>query len=162
MLDVVTLLRQNHALEHATMHILSRRNPQLRLMGRSTLSGFFIYGTVTTQDVADAASEGLARLKQGEGHLAVHPHCGTNLAVTGLLAGAAAFGVSLTRSRSKLDRLPVALMAATLAAVVAQPLAHRVQVYVTTTPDVDGVHIAGVERQERGRLLGHHILVGRE
>ena len=160
--DIVTQLRQNHALEHATMHILSRQNPQIRLMGRSTLSGFLIYGLVDTEDIVDAASEGLARLQQGEGHLAVHPHCGTNLAVTGLLAGAAAFSVSLGRSRSRLDRLPVALMAATLAAVVAQPLAHRIQERITTTPDVDGIYIVGATRRKRGRLMGHHILVGRE
>lgn len=162
MLDMVNAVRQNHALEHATMHVLSRRNPYSHLMGRSTLSGYLIYGSVSTEDVADAASEALVRLQQGEAHLAVHPRCGTNLAVTSVLAGTAAFGATLGRPRSKLDRLPLALTAATLAAILAQPLAHRVQEHVTTTPEVEGLYIASVTRQERGKIIAHKVVVGRE
>ena len=36
-------LRQNHALEHATIHIISQSAPQLQLMGRSAPSGFYLY-----------------------------------------------------------------------------------------------------------------------
>jgi hypothetical protein len=144
------------------MHVLSRRYPYVRLAGRSTFSGFLIYGSVDTQQVADAASEALVRLQQGENHLAVHPRCGTNLAITGILAGTAAFGATLGRPRSKLDRLPLALTAATLAALAAQPLAHTIQENVTTTPEVDGLFLVSVTRQERGRITSHKILVGRE
>jgi hypothetical protein len=162
MLDIVNIVRQNHALEHATMHVLARRNPYLRLMGRSTPSGFIIYGPLETQEVAAAASEALARLQQGEEHLAVHPRCGTNLAVTSVMAGTAAFGATLGRPRSKWDRLPLALMAATLAAIAAQPLAHKIQERITTTSEVEGLYIATVERQERGKLLAHKVVIGRE
>ena len=162
MLDIVYVVRQNHALEHATMHVRSWRYPYMRLVGRSGPSGFSIYGSVSTQQIADAATEALARLQQGEAHLAVHPRCGTNLAVTGILAGTAAFATTLGRPRSKLDRLPWALTAATLAAIVAQPLAHRIQEYVTTTPDVEGLYIASVTRQERGRFVVHKVIVGRD
>src|SRR5512139_1244811 len=103
-LELTKAVRQNHALEHATMHILTWRHPYTRLMGRSSPSGFYIYGPVTTEAVADAA---------GEAHLAVHPRCGTNLVVTSTLVGTAAFVATLGRPRNKLDRLPVALMAAT-------------------------------------------------
>jgi len=161
MLDIVNVVRQNHALEHATMHVLSRRNPYQRMMGRSTPGGFFIYGSVSTEEVAGAATEALARLQQGEAYLAVHPRCGTNLAVTAVMAGTAAYGATLGRSRSKLDRLPLALTAATLAAIVAQPLAHRIQEHVTTTPEVDGLYIADVQRHERGNTVVHKIVVGR-
>lgn len=161
-MNIVYVVRQNHALEHATMHVLSWRYPYARLVGRSGPSGFSIYGSVSTQQVADAATEALARLQQGEAHLAVHPRCGTNLAVTGILAGTAAFGATLGRPRSKLDRLPWALTAATLAAIVAQPLAHRIQEYVTTTPEVEGLYIASVTRQERGRFVVHKVIVGRD
>jgi len=161
MLDIVNVVRQNHALEHATMHVLSRRNPYQRMMGRSTPGGFFIYGSVSTEEVAGAATEALARLQQGEAYLAVHPRCGTNLAVTAVMAGTAAYGATLGRSRSKLDRLPLALTAATLAAIVAQPLAHRIQEHVTTTPEVDGLYIAEVQRHERGSTVIHKIVVGR-
>ena len=154
-------VRQNHALEHATMHMLSRHDPYLQLMGRSTATGFVIYGQVDTQALANAASEALCRLQGGEAHLAIHPRCGTNLAVTSLLAGTAAFGSSLGRSRSRLDRLPLALMAATVAALVAQPLAYRVQANVTTSPHVDDLFVESITRQERGKLVTHKVVTGR-
>lgn len=162
MLDLVNAIRQNHALEHATMHMLNRRNPYQRLAGRTTHYGFLIYGSVDTLDVANAATEALARLQQGEAHLAVYPYCGTNLAVISTAAGAAAFGATLGRPRSKLDRLPLALMAATLAAIAAQPLAHKIQETVTTSPQVEGLYIADVARLERGKLITHQVTIGRE
>ena len=160
-LDLVNLIRQNHSLEHATMHILSWHNPYLQAAGRTTAAGFYIYGQVDTQLVANAATEALVRLQQGESHLAVHPRCGTNLAVTAILAGTAAFGVTLGRRRSRLDQLPMALTAAMLAAVAAQPLAHIIQERVTTTPELDGVTILDVQRRERGVVVIHKVLVGR-
>ena len=160
--DMLQAIRQNHAVEHATIHMLSGRYPQARLMGRSTAAGFYIYGEVDTQDLANAASEGLIRLQQGEEHLAVHPRCGTNLVVTSLMAGGAAFIASASnRPRARMDRLPLALAGATLAAIVAQPLAHRVQQDVTTSPDVDNLYITGVERQERAGLVVHKVCLGR-
>jgi hypothetical protein len=162
MLDIVNTTRQNHALEHATMHVLSQRNPYLRLVGRSTPSGFFIYGPLDTQEVANAATEALLRLQQGEAHLAIHPRCGTNLVVTSVLAGTAAFGATLGRPRSRLDRLPLALMAATLAAIVAQPLALKIQEQITTSAEVEGLYIAEVTRQEKGRLVVHKVAIGRD
>jgi hypothetical protein len=160
--DIANTIRQNHALEHATIHVLSRYHPHARIMGRSTFSGFHIVGALSTQDVANAATEALARLQQGEAHLSVHPRCGTNLAVTGVLAGTAAFGATLGRPRSKLERLPLALAAATLAAVAAQPIAHLVQERITTTADVEDIFIANVERQQRGSWAIHKVIVGRE
>jgi hypothetical protein len=159
--DIIQATRQNHALEHATMHMLTRHNPYVRLVGRSTMSGFYIYGPLDTQDVAAAASEALARLQQGEAHLAVHPRCGTNLVVTSVLAGTAAYAATMGRPRSRLDRLPLALIGATLAAIVAQPVAHRVQETVTTTPVVDGLYIDSVTRQERGAVIVHRVAIGR-
>jgi hypothetical protein len=162
-LDILNHVRQNHALEHATIHILSRRYPYTRFVGRSSPVGFYIYGLVGTAEVANAAAEALARLQQGEAHLAVHPRCGTNLAVTSVLAGTAAFGATTVgRSRSRLERFPLALMAALLGAVVAQPLAQRIQEQVTTSPDVDGVLISKVTRREQGKMVIHKVLISRE
>lgn len=162
MRDLAHSVRQNHALEHATVHVLSRVNPYERIMGRSTDAGFFIYGGVSTQEVANAVTEALARLQKGEYHLAIHPRCGTNLVVTGLLAGMAAFGATLGRSRSRFERLPMALTAATVAAIAAQPLAHKVQERVTTSTDVEGLYITGITRQERASYVVHKVSVGRE
>jgi len=161
--NVVDIIRQNHALEHATMHILSRRHPYLRLAGRSTVGGFLIYGPVDTRDVAAAASEALARLQQGEAYLAVHPRCGTNLAVTAVMAGGAAFGVGVVgRPKSRLDRLPLALAVATVAALLAQPVGHKLQERITTSPELEGAFIQEVIRMERGRITVHKVVVGRE
>ena len=159
--DAIQAVRQNHALEHATMHVLSWHNPYLQLMGRSTATGYMIYGDVDTQSLANAASEALCRLQRGEARLAVHPRCGTNLAVTSLLVGTAAFGATLGRTRSRLDRLPAALMAATLAALLAQPLGLRVQEKITTSGHVDELYVDSITRQVRGKLISHKVVTGR-
>jgi hypothetical protein len=161
-LDLAQRVRQNHALEHATIHILGARHPHMGLMGRSGATGFWIYGPLFTEEIESASREALARLQRGEAHLAVHPRCGTNLAVTSIMAGTAAFGASLGTPRSKLDRLPLALIAATIAALFARPVADRIQEVVTTSPEVGGLSIDQVKRQERGSLIIHKIEVGRE
>ena len=162
MRHIVKAIRQNHALEHATIHVLGQRTPDARVMGRSTPSGFLIVGPVSTQEVLAAATEAVARLQRGETHLAIHPRCGTNLAVTGVLAGTAAFGATLGHPRSRLERLPWSLIAATVAALVAQPLAYTVQEHVTTSPDLEGVFVKDIKRQDRGRIPVHKVTVGRE
>jgi hypothetical protein len=50
----------------------------------------------------------------------------------------------------------------TLAAIVAQPLGHRVQERITTTPEVDGLQIGTVSLQERGKLVIHKVVIERE
>jgi hypothetical protein len=160
LLDLVTRIRQNHAVEHATIHVLSGRCPQQQLIGRSSLlSGFVIYGDVPTHEVESAAREALSRLQGGEEQLAIHPWCGTNLAVTGVLAGLAAFGMTLGRPRSRWERLPLALLAATVATIVARPLAMTVQERITTTPQVAGLQVGQVSRQAMGDLVAHKVIL---
>ena len=141
--------RQNHALEHATVHVLTRRHPGLQVMGRSTPGGFYIYGNVKTVDLASAVSEALARLQAGESHLAVHPRCGTNLAVGALLSGLAAMLV--------LEELPEVYLAITAALFLSQPVGLSVQEHLTTTPDVHDVRIAGIARQRFGQQAAHRV-----
>ena len=161
-LDLAQRVRQNHALEHATIHVLSARFPYVSLMGRSGATGFWIYGPLPTEEVERAAKDALARLQRGDSHLAVHPRCGTNLAVTGVMAGTAAFSATLGRSRSKLERLPLVLIAATVAALLARPAADRIQELVTTSPDVDDVSLGPVRSHQRGNLVLHKIATGWE
>ncbi len=128
---IINNIRRNHGLEHATIHILSKRNTNLSMVGRSDLGGFSLYGTVDTAEVRVAADEALQRLRQGEAHLAVHPRCGTVLATTGILTALAAFfAISLdgsSRGRFRWGAIPVAILAATGAAIVAQPLGLSLQ-----------------------------------
>ncbi|MGA2285496.1 MAG: DUF6391 domain-containing protein, partial [Dehalococcoidia bacterium] len=70
--QIIGSVRRNHALEHATISILmGRLGPDVRLIGRATASGFYIYGNVPAQDVQESAEQGLSRLQAGESVLAV-------------------------------------------------------------------------------------------
>lgn len=153
--------RQNHALEHATMHILARSNPGLRLIGRSTSKGFLVYGDVETQTLANAASEALARLQAGERELAIHPRCGTGVATAGVLAGVAAFVAMQTERKSKWAALPRVLTYSTLAVLVSQPLGLAVQREFTTEPTLDDVRIGRIQRRESSRTTVHRVEVER-
>jgi hypothetical protein len=150
-------IRRNHGLEHATIHVLAQQNPGLRVVGRTTPSGFYLYGNLTTKEVRSAVEEAIARLQGGETHLAVHPHCGTNLATAGFLAGLSAFVALLPRSRRRLDQLPFAILAATLATIAAQPLGLILQTRVTTTPDVRRLIVKRITRRQQNRFAVHFV-----
>jgi hypothetical protein len=155
----ISAIRHNHALEHATVHVLTRRFPYVDVVGRSGSGGFVIYGVIETEALEQAAQEALARLQAGERHLAVHPRCGTQLSTAGTLAGLAAFGAMLGKSESRWDKLPGVLLATTLAVIAAQPIGLRVQKQITTAPDMEGVRITGITRQERGHMVIHRVKV---
>lgn len=135
-LDFPLLLktRRNHALEHATLHILGGRFPARRLAGHSNPTGFFILGDVPTPAVREAVVQALTRLQTGERHLAVHAGCGTNYAVSGLAAGLLAWlGMSGAKSgRERMLRLPFVVLLATLGYIITQPLGPILQARVTT------------------------------
>ncbi len=150
-------IRQIHALEHATIHILSWRYPNLRILGRSTDSGFYIYGNVDTEALAAAVSEALVRLQRGETELALHPQCGTNLATAGVLAGLSAFLALVGKPRRRWTRLPEAITLATLALLLAQPLGLMVQRYITTSPDMTDISIKEIKRFDRGAVRIHKV-----
>jgi hypothetical protein len=166
-IPLVSRVRRNHALEHATMNVLGERYRNLRLVARSSPSGFYVYGDVDTDGVIAAAQEGLRRLKAGQRQMAVHPTCGTNLAVAGILAGMGAFLAlgGLSRNRPKgflrnLARLPLACAAAMLGVLAAQPLGPLLQAHVTTQADVGELRIVDVAQERRAGILVHHVHTG--
>jgi hypothetical protein len=152
-------VRQNHAIEHATVTLLSRRIPGVSLVGRSDLQGFTLFGDLETNVVEEAAEEAVSRLQAGESGLAVHPNCGTNLVTAGVLSGLAATLAVSGRNRSWGDRIPASLLAATLALIVAVPAGRWMQENVTTSPHVDGLRVTGVVRQG-GPVTRHRVLIG--
>lgn len=160
-LPMITRIQRNHGLEHATIHILSRRNGNLSLVGRSDWHGFTLYGPVDTAEVKHAAHEALRRLRQGEAELAVHPRCGTVLATTGLLTGLAAFiALNLDKSSSGRYRwasIPSAILAATLAAIVAQPLGLLLQERYTTTGVPGNLEIKSVSVNPASNFITHRV-----
>ncbi len=129
--------RRNHALEHATIHILSERFPRRAMAGHSNPSGFFLLGDLPTEQVREAVTEALARLQNGESHLAIHEGCGTNYVVTGGLAALFAFvGMSGTRSnRERAERIPMVMLLSILAFIFGQALGPALQKNITTQPD---------------------------
>ena len=156
---LIRQIRQNHALEHATVHLLSRWVPGLHLVGRSDWRGCWLYGEVETSLVLRAALEGLQRLQSGESQLAVHPRCGTNIAATMLLGGIAVYAAGAVPNRSRLRRFLGMGLAALGALTFSGPLGLLVQQHITTTADLRGVSIEGVRRMQRGGLVIHRVLV---
>lgn len=151
-------VRRNHGIEHATVHVLSEATPNLSLVGRADSGGFAIIGDVEPETLADATQEALRRMKAGQGDLAVHPRCGTQLVTLGALTACAAF-FALGR-RPRFSKLPDAMIATTLAAFLAQPLGLTIQKYVTTSPNVFDADFVGVSRREFAGLSFWHVDIG--
>jgi hypothetical protein len=144
-------VRRNHALEHATVQLLiSKLGPDLRLIGRASGDGFFIYGDVPPVALADCARDGLERLQRGEAFWAVTPLCGTNLATAGVLASVASFAVLGDSPRK--DKLGSAMFAGIIAVTLAQPLGRLIQRYLTTSPDLADTEIVSIESRPDGRF----------
>jgi hypothetical protein len=153
-------VRRNHALEHATLAVLTEKDPALRMAGYSDPGGFWLMGEIETSRVEEAVRQALSRLNGGEHGLAIHPHCGTNLVTTGFLAGAFAWmgmlGAGNTR-RERMERLPLVISLVTLGMMVAQPLGPKVQQRVTTCPDTLGMQVVRIERTKRGDTPIHRV-----
>jgi len=143
--------RRNHALEHATIHILSQLVPSRPMAGHSNPTGFFLLGDLPTEQVRQAVTEALTRLQNGERQLAIHEGCGTNYVATGGLAALFAFaGMSGTRSnRERVERLPLVMLLSVLAFMIGQPLGLALQKQVTTQPDPGNLSIVDVYQVSR-------------
>jgi hypothetical protein len=146
-------VRQNHALEHATVTILASKLPGLSVSARSNTRGFTIFADIDPSLVRRCANEALARLRAGEAELAIHPNCGTNLAVGMSLAMVGSLW-SLTAMRAR-TRLASALASSVAGAMAARPLGTLAQRYLTTQPDLSDVRIVEVRTR---RLLGRRVV----
>ncbi|NES80589.1 MAG: hypothetical protein F6K10_03685 [Moorea sp. SIO2B7] len=141
------MLRQVHALEHATVWVLSENanadsqqtsenSPPLdneNLGGLSTDQGFYLYGQVNKINLQQAVRVALQRLKTGEWNLAVHPRCGTNLSVAMVLTAGMVLGTSLLLPRDPFGQLIGVGLAATTAFQIAPDLGNLAQKYITTS-----------------------------
>jgi hypothetical protein len=157
-LEIVERIRQNHALEHATVYTLTQLKQGLRLVGRSDWTGFWLYGDIDTESVVKAAHEGLRRLRLGQSELAIHPRCGTNIAST-LLLGAST-GYLATRLLRKAPILRLFGLAAALLVTITygQPLGLLLQKRVTTEAALGTLRLVRIERQTAGETTVHHVV----
>ena len=146
-LDLPLLLetRRNHALEHATLHMLAATHKGT-MAGHSNPTGYYLVGDFSTADIWSAATEALTRLRAGEGELAIHAGCGTNLATTALLSGGFAW-LPLRGRRSTFGRLlfvPLALILAVIGYNLSRPLGPWLQKYITTEADLGDMQIIDI------------------
>lgn len=137
-------VRQNHALEHATIVLLSRKFPEVRLAGVSFAAGFFVFGEFPTEALLLAAEEALNLLRTSAPEMAIHERCGTNLAVAGMLTGLTALTVA--KMRRPYNSANNVILATTMALILARPLGLTVQRYVTTQTPNASMTITGVRR----------------
>lgn len=138
-LKEVLTLRQVHALEHATVWVLSQsggtaaaRADNDLLGGMSTDQGFYLYGRVNIPQLRQAVRSALQRIASGEWDLAVHPRCGTNMSVGMLLTAGLAVGLNLALPRGPILQLLGLGAAAAAAAQLAPDVGSLAQRYVTT------------------------------
>ena len=142
-------LRQNHALEHATITILQQHDPRVRIIARSTSRGFRLYGTAGIEDVRLAVDEAMRRLRGGEHNLAITQRCGTTVAV-GVLLGT--LGLWLSEfMRSPRQKVALGIATSLAIAVSSQPVGLLAQRHLTTESELDGLRVRDVRTRSLGR-----------
>lgn len=138
--------RQNHALEHATFTILATMDPSLSVSARSNNNGFIIFGDVDLGLLRRALDEALARLLAGEVGLAIHPNCGTNLAVgVSMVTIGTLLGMASSNNRTRVATAAASSVAGWMSA---RPLGEYVQKHFTTLPELEGVRVTGITRRK--------------
>ena len=151
-LPLILETRRNHALEHATLHILAGKYKSLNMGGHSNPAGFFLFGNFNIEDVRSAVTEAMTRLRAGESGLAVHPGCGTNLVTTAFLPGLFAWapfrGVRSTFWRVLL--IPFILLFAVLGFFLSRPVGTWLQAHVTTEADLGDLHVVDIALVRKG------------
>ena len=131
------MLRQVHALEHATVWILSSFNQHqsqddATIGGLSTERGFFLYGKINPLQLKKAVQLALNRLKKGEWDLAIHPRCGTNFSVNTLLTTGMVLTTHIMLPKEPITQLLGMGLAGITANYLAPELGTSVQKYLTT------------------------------
>jgi uncharacterized protein DUF6391 len=139
-------VRQNHALEHATITILSDMMPNLSINARSFSDGFIIFRDLDLGLLRRAIDEALRRLQAGESQLAIHPNCGTNLAVgVSLMTIGTMLGLASSSTRT---RVASAAASSMFGWAAARPIGEFVQKHFTTLPDLKGVRVTEIFRRK--------------
>jgi len=138
-------VRRNHALEHAAITVTTERHPDVFLRGRSNSRGFYIFGEIAGDELRSAIDEALRRLNAGESELAIHPRCGTNLAVAGILSGVSAAVASQLKPRQ--NRFSYAILASLGALMIAPRVGTVAQRRLTTLAAPAGLRVLSVNRK---------------
>ena len=157
---IVGRIRRNHALEHATIHMLIASDPTVRVTGRSDNRGFTLCGRLSSVSVDQAVRSGLRRMRAGEHHWAVHPNCGTNLVTAGMLASVAALiaGVGWRDSwRRRFEGFPLLLIMVIVSLLISGPIGMAIQRNVATDGALGDLDIVSVTRRNIGGRIMHRV-----
>jgi hypothetical protein len=144
--------RRNHAVEHATLHILARKYNDKNLAGHSNPTGFFLFGEIAMDDIRNAINEAMTRLRAGESELAIHPGCGTNIATSMVLPATFAF-LPMQRARSNFWRfllIPFALGLAVFGYILSKPLGPWLQRNITTEANLGKLQVMEIIPVRKG------------
>ncbi len=132
------MLRQVHALEHATVWVLSNlENKQNRdntsIGGLATEQGFFLYGKINLLLLDKAVKIALKRLQQGEWDLALHPRCGTNAAVAAAMTTTAMLAAHVILPKDFFSQIVGIGLTGLACNHLAPEIGMSVQKYLTTS-----------------------------
>ncbi len=156
-MNFINFTRWNHAIEHATIHILSRMLPYVNMAGRSNSRGFYIYGNIPTDTLKKAAQEAIDRILAGERQLAIHPNCGTNIVSSSVLAAGGAMLATNRIKRGLGEQIPAGVLGAMIGVVLGQMLGLRLQARVTTSTDFIRARITEIKRKQAGNRVYHWV-----
>ena len=153
-------IRRNHAIEHATMHMLSRAGVATRLAARSDWRGLTFYGDIDAETLRRAITGGFVALETGHRGLAVHPRCGSMVSIPLMLGLLSAWlAQSGLRRGASLARGLFTLAGIASAALLARPLGEWVQAHVLTSGKVGDARLISIRPSRRGPLTLHRVTI---
>lgn len=150
-------VRQNHALEHATIHLIEDRFGSANIEGMAFENGFTLKVSLDPQIVLNAARSALKRVQNGESDLVVHPRCGTTIVVVNVLSSVL-FLILLFIS-GNLGLINV-LLALVIANFIGPFTSRIVQTGITTLKDLSDLEVTGVEVRNGSRSMGGMTIFG--
>ena len=160
MSSLISRIRRNHGLEHATLNLLAKTHPRKPFAGHSDTGGFWILGEIPTDELNQTITNALDKLRSGQSSLAIHQNCGTNLLVSGFasgLAGAAGLIGVGKRPRDKFERIPIITALSVLALIVSRPLGPIIQKNLTTSGTPGPLKVISITKQSLNGVSAHRV-----
>lgn len=151
-------IRRNHALEHATAHMLAKRVPNLKVSGRASVDGFALLCDVPQEKIEESVHEAIRRMKQGEAKWALHPNCGTNLVATSFLTTSAG-AIGLSGDKKPIgDKFSRTMILMIFALMFSPAFGTQLQKHFTTKGDLGDLEFVDITRKEI-IILGRKIVM---
>ena len=95
-------------------------------------------------------------MRGGQSELAISPYCGTNLA-TGLLLATIISNLVLKRSKSRILKVPLAILTFMGAMALGRPLGNALQRRYTTLAEMENFQINGITSFSFGSFAIHRV-----